>query len=93
MSEWKLYRVVCRGMQSSHNGIPHGDAYVVAKDPHEAYRALRDHLDKHDLGFFRDRELARVEEIAGTGAPFSCSAERALFLSVPFGVSQESEHE
>jgi hypothetical protein len=61
----KLWKVTCRGM---HGGIAdnaaHGIAYVVADDPEEAYRKVRDSLDKRDLGFSKERELSKVELLA-----------------------------
>lgn len=62
-----LYLVRCRGMQTAIGGSPgHGVAYVIAKDPGEAYRKLRDDLDKRDLGHARDRSLLTVELLAET---------------------------
>ena len=55
----KLYRVTCRGMKSSH-----GMAYVVARDPGEAYSKVRESLDDRDLGFDADREMEKVELLA-----------------------------
>lgn len=60
----KLYRVTCRGMTTSSTGVAHGIAYVLAVDPSEAYRIVRDDLNKRDLGFTKDRELDRIELLA-----------------------------
>lgn len=62
---FKLYLVTCKGMHyDSIRGGGHGIAYVVARNPHEAYGVLRDHLDSEDLGFRRERELETVKLIA-----------------------------
>lgn len=66
----KLYRVTCRGMQGSH-----GTAYVIAGNPNEAYRLLRDDLDRRDLGFQKERELLSVELIAEEGAYPDCKTQ------------------
>ena len=63
--EKKLYRVTCRGM---HGGIvsdvAHGVAYVVAENASEAYKRVRDSLDKRNLGFRKEREMEKVELLA-----------------------------
>ncbi len=51
-------------MTTSSNGVAHGIAYVLAKDPSEAYRILRKDLDERDIGFATDRALDRIELIA-----------------------------
>lgn len=60
----KLYRVICKGMHGSITGPRQGIAYVLAKDPTEAYNKLRAYLDAGDIGFRKDRELDRIELIA-----------------------------
>ena len=61
----KLYKVTCRGMTFGiAGGTVHGIAFVVATNPDVAYRKLRKHLDKQDLGYGKDRELEKVELIA-----------------------------
>ena len=61
----KLYKVTCRGMQSSIGScIVHGIAFVVATNPDQAYRKLLKYLEKEDLGYDRDRELETIELIA-----------------------------
>lgn len=61
----KLYLVKCRGMQSAIGcDVVHGVAYVVAENSEEAYRKLRDSLDKRDLGFAPQREMETVELLA-----------------------------
>lgn len=66
-----LYLIKCKGMQSRISGTTaHGIAYVIAKDAGEAYKILRDDLDKRDLGFSSDRAMDTVELIAqNTEAP------------------------
>lgn len=54
-----LYRVTLRGMQSSVGGTAYGMSYVVATCTDEAYRMVRDFLDKNDLGFSDDRVLQK----------------------------------
>lgn len=63
----KLYRVTCKGMTYSSTGTAHGVAYVIAENPSEAYKKLRDDLDKRDLGYTKDRALDKVELIAEAG--------------------------
>lgn len=61
----KLYRVTCRGMTYVMAGVPaHGTAYVVSENPDEAYKKVRNALDRLDLGFSQDREMNKVELIA-----------------------------
>lgn len=61
----KLYKVTCRGM---HGGIgtdtAHGIAFVVAENPDEAYKRVKERLDDRKLGFDKDRELSCIELIA-----------------------------
>jgi hypothetical protein len=63
----KLYRVVLRGMTSSLDNPAYGDSYVIAPDPAQAYDKVKAFLDKKDIGFYRHRELDRVELIADAG--------------------------
>lgn len=69
----KLYKVTCKGM---HGGIAsdvaHGIAYVVADDAAEAYRKVREALDKLKLGFSKEREMEKVELLAEEGAYPDC---------------------
>ena len=60
----KLYRVTCRGMTYSSSDTIHGVAYVVADNPDEAYKRLRDSLDKRKLGLSKERELDKIEFLA-----------------------------
>ena len=62
----KLFRVTLRGMLSPVTGPAYGDSYVVATDPTSAYDVVRKFLDKNDIGFPRDREMDKVELVAGT---------------------------
>ena len=59
----KLYKVTLRGMNT---GFPmiHGIGYVIAHDPNEAYKIMRDDLTKRDIGFIHNRELLFVELLA-----------------------------
>ena len=76
----KLWLVECRGMTYSiaGSGNVHGRAYVIAEDPQAAYAKLRAYLDKKDLGFTHERELASVELIADASEYPSCGTQ--LFL-------------
>lgn len=60
----QLFLIKCRGMKSDTTGVPHGIAYVVADNTHEAYAKLRNSLDDRDLGFPKERELESVTLIA-----------------------------
>jgi hypothetical protein len=71
----KLYLVTCRGM---HGSPGHGVAFVVAGDPGEAYKKLRDDLDRRDLGFGSQRELESVKLVAEDGDYPAC--EMRLYL-------------
>ena len=62
----KLFRVVLKGMTISSTGTPHGDCFVVANDPTEAYNVVRKFIDDKDFGFSHERELDRVELLADT---------------------------
>jgi len=68
-----LFKVTCRGMTHTSGGATaHGLAYVVAKDSAEAYRKVRDELERIGVGFRRDRELLSVEVIAEAGQYPAC---------------------
>lgn len=60
----KLFRVKLKGMTFSSTGAPHGDCYVIANDPTEAYKALREFLNEKDYGFLHERELDTIELLA-----------------------------
>ena len=69
----KLYLVSCRGMTTIH-----GWAYVIAENTDEAYRKMRDDLDKRNLGCAPDRELATIELLAECVSYPDCK--RRLYL-------------
>ena len=74
----KLYKVTLRGMTHNSTGVAHGINYVIAQNPDEAYRKVRDYLDKEDIGFSYDRELNTIELLA---EDYSCTDTRIrLFL-------------
>lgn len=62
----KLYRVTLQGMTYSSSGPVYGVSYVVAENADKAYEAVKEFLDKENLGFSKDRRLAKVELIADT---------------------------
>ena len=64
--EQKLYRVTLRGMTYSTTGVIKGISYVVASDAEEAYQKVKKRLDDKNYGFSEDRELDKVELLAGT---------------------------
>ena len=41
-----------------------GNVFVVAADPQEAYRIVRNDLDKRDYGFSKDRAMKAIEMLA-----------------------------
>ena len=59
-----LYRVKLAGMRTNIGKVAYGDSYVLANDPTEAYQTLKNFVDKHDLGFIRDREMESVTLLA-----------------------------
>lgn len=64
MANSKLYRVTLRGMHYSSTGVIYGIAYVIADDAEQAYRKVRDSLEKREIGFKSDRELLQIEFLA-----------------------------
>lgn len=60
----KLYKVTLRGMTYNSTGVVYGVSFVVAETTDEAYKRVREFLDKHDIGFSRDRELDHIQLIA-----------------------------
>ena len=61
----RLYYVHLVGMhRSMQSETSYGDTYVVATGPTEAYQKLRDFLDKNNLGFGYEREMANIELLA-----------------------------
>lgn len=59
----KLYRVNLKGLSNS-TGVQLKSSYVIAKDSDEAYKKVRDWLDKEDYGFSHEREMDSVELLA-----------------------------
>jgi hypothetical protein len=59
-STFKLYKVTLQNSVMK----PCGVSYVVALSTDEAYKQVRDYLEKKDWGFNQDRELEMVELIA-----------------------------
>ena len=60
-----LYKVTCKGMHVGiAHDVAHGIAYVVAEDAADAYRKVRERLDRDELGLTRDRAMDRVELLA-----------------------------
>lgn len=51
-------------MTHNSTGIAYGVSYVIAENTDEAYNKVRKFLDEKDLGFFKDRELDKIELIA-----------------------------
>lgn len=60
----KLYKVTLKGMLCNPTGKIHGINYVIADSLDNAYKIVRDFLDKEDLGFEQERELDKIEVIA-----------------------------
>ena len=64
----KLWKVTCRGMHGGlGSSVAHGIAYVVAEDAAQAYKKVRTSLDERNLGFSKERELNKIELLAGEG--------------------------
>lgn len=60
-----LFLVKCRGMQLALGGSSgHGIAYVIADDAGEAYRIVKEDLEKRGLGYDHDRALESVTLLA-----------------------------
>ena len=49
---------------SSASGVIYGIAYVVAENTEQAYKKVRDSLEKRDIGFKSDRGLLQIELLA-----------------------------
>lgn len=65
METKKLYRVTLRGMTYNSGGnVVHGTSYVVSTNSEEAYKKVREYLDKKDIGFSGDRSLRNIELLA-----------------------------
>lgn len=63
-TEQKLYKVTLRGMTYSSTGVVHGVSYVVANNPDHAHQVVKKDLEKREIGFRADREMASVELLA-----------------------------
>jgi len=64
----RLYGVRLVGLHGSlGSDTDRGDAYVVANNPDEAYKAVRAFLDHEDLGFEHERQLDLVKLLAEEG--------------------------
>lgn len=68
----KLYKVNLR------NYGKYNMSYVVANNTDEAYKIVREYLDKKDLCFRSERELESVELIAEEGDYIDCEVQ--LFI-------------
>ena len=70
----KLYRVKLRGMKDTLMGTQtaYGAPFVVADDLNRAFEMVKNHLDKKDIGFSRDREIESIELLAEEGDYPSC---------------------
>ena len=88
----KLYKVICRGMVTDISGtqVAHGNAYVIAKNPEQAYQTLRKDLDNRKLGFSQERELFRVELLAEDAEYPDCRTRLYLPKTT---ISSNKEHE
>ena len=65
METKKLYIVTLKGMRFSYSGnIVRGISYVIAENPDEAYKKVRNYLDKKDIGYAGERTLEKIELIA-----------------------------
>ena len=60
----KLYRIQLKGMTSSFTGTCYGMPYVVATNPTDAYKIVREYLDKGGIGFCSDREMDSITMLA-----------------------------
>lgn len=60
----KLYKVTLRGMTYSTSSPVYGISYVIAYDAEEAYRKVKNSLDKDDIGYSKDRALDKIELLA-----------------------------
>ena len=60
----KLFKVKLKGLKGGTVGIDYQTSFVVAEGLDEAYKKVRDYLDKEDLGFAHERELNRIEVLA-----------------------------
>ena len=63
----KLYIVELKGLTiNSSGGKAFGKSYVVAENPNDAYKTVKEYLDKIEYGYSGDRELHSITQIAET---------------------------
>lgn len=65
----KLFRVTLKGFCGSNN---YKINYVVATDLNNAYKIVRNFLDKNDIGFSKDIELDKIELISNENQYNGC---------------------
>lgn len=70
----KLYRVEVRGGSA----MQQTKSYVLATDPAAAYQAVREYLNRKDLGFYEERELKSLELLAESAVDFPDCGTRLL---------------
>ena len=80
----KLYRVQLKGMTSSFVGTRYGMPYVIATNPTDAYKIVREYLDRNNLGFRNEREMDSITLLAEEGDYPDCRFQ--LFI-------EETSHE
>ena len=68
----KLYSVQLKGMTSSFVGTRYGMPYVVATDPTDACKIVREYLDKGGIGFRNEREMDSITLLAEEGGYPDC---------------------
>lgn len=73
----KLYKVKIKGGYSIVS-INYNEAYIVAKDPTQAYDKYRKFLDKNDICFESQREMVSITLIADVDRYNDCHT--LLFL-------------
>jgi hypothetical protein len=67
----RLYLVTLKGLHGI-TGSNYQASYVVATDPTSAYEKVREYLDKHDIGFPRDRAMDSIKTVADTNPYGGC---------------------
>ena len=60
----KLYKVEVRGLFGI--GMNYNESYAVADNPDEAYKIVREFLDKNGIGHESNRGMLSVELLADT---------------------------
>ena len=74
-----LYRIELKGMHYNAPGCKvEGTTYVVAENTDEAYKKVRQRLDKKDYGYSGDRELVSITLLADDRE--CCGADYPLVL-------------